>query len=47
MELLSDELLIETYFSAVQFNLDKEFIKLLAGEIKRRQLNPEMIRLGA
>ncbi|ASS66670.1 MULTISPECIES: sporulation histidine kinase inhibitor Sda [unclassified Paenibacillus] len=47
MELLSDELLIETYFSAVQFNLDYDFIKLLKGELKRRQLSPESIRLGA
>ena len=47
MELLSDDLLIETYFSALQFNLDKEFIKLLKGEMQRRQLNPETIRLGA
>lgn len=47
MELLSDELLIETYFNAIQFNLDYDFIKLLKGELKRRQLNPDSIRLGA
>lgn len=47
MELLSDELLVETYMAAVQLNLDPDFIQMLIGELKRRQINPDKIRLGA
>ncbi|MDQ6419870.1 sporulation histidine kinase inhibitor Sda [Paenibacillus sp. LHD-117] len=36
MDLLSDELLIDTYFAAIEFKLEPEFIRMLAVEVKRR-----------
>lgn len=47
MELLSDELLIDTYYSAIQFKLEPEFIRLLALEMKRRKVNPEARKITA
>ncbi|MGM0881936.1 MAG: sporulation histidine kinase inhibitor Sda [Bacillota bacterium] len=47
MELLSDELLIDTYYAAIQFKLEPEFIRLLALEMKRRQVNPEARKITA
>ncbi|EFM08741.1 sporulation histidine kinase inhibitor Sda [Paenibacillus sp. MMS18-CY102] len=47
MELLSDDLLVDTYFAAIQLHLDQEFIRLISEEIMRRQINPESYRLGA
>ncbi|ALS26770.1 sporulation histidine kinase inhibitor Sda [Paenibacillus cisolokensis] len=47
MELLSDELLVDTYFAAIQYKLDPEFIRLLAIELKRRKINPEAYEIGA
>lgn len=44
MEILSDELLMDAYQAAMQFNLEPEFIQLLAAEIKRRQINPDSVR---
>ncbi|WP_274652461.1 sporulation histidine kinase inhibitor Sda [Paenibacillus humicola] len=44
MELLSDELLVDAYHSAIQYNLDADFIKLLAAEMIRRQINPDTYR---
>nr|WP_183597314.1 sporulation histidine kinase inhibitor Sda [Paenibacillus phyllosphaerae] len=44
MEILSDELLLEAYHAAISFNLEPEFIHLLAAEIKRRQINPDNFR---
>lgn len=38
LHLLSDEHLIEAYYSAIQLNLDKEFIRLLAEELEKREL---------
>jgi len=38
MRLLSDEVLVESYHSAIRLHLDVEFIRLLAYEIKRRKL---------
>ncbi|WKB36881.1 sporulation histidine kinase inhibitor Sda [Terrilactibacillus sp. S3-3] len=38
MEKLSDDLLIESYFKAMELKLSKEFIKLMEQEIKRRSL---------
>lgn len=43
MELLSDELLVETYFAALQYKLDPEFIRMLQLEMKRRQINVEEV----
>jgi developmental checkpoint coupling sporulation initiation to replication initiation len=42
MELLSDELLLETYDAAIQFALEPEFIDMLELEMKRRQLSLEI-----
>lgn len=38
MKKLSDELLIESYFKAIELKLSKEFIRLIESEIKRRSL---------
>lgn len=47
MELLSDELLVDTYYAAIQFKLDTEFIRMLALELKRRRVNPEARKITA
>lgn len=47
MDMLSDELLVDAYHSAIQFNLDPDFIKLLTVEMIRRQINPETYRITA
>lgn len=36
MEQLSDELLVETYYEAIKYKLEPEFIRMLAVEMKRR-----------
>lgn len=38
MKNLSDELLIETYFKAIELNLSDDFLELLKKEIQRRSL---------
>lgn len=38
MHKLSDELLIKSYFKAIELKLSKEFIRLIESEIKRRSL---------
>ncbi|MFD1956190.1 sporulation histidine kinase inhibitor Sda [Paenibacillus thailandensis] len=45
MDLLSDELLVDTYFAAVQYKLDPEFIQMLQTELKRRQINLEALSI--
>ncbi|GFN31250.1 sporulation histidine kinase inhibitor Sda [Paenibacillus xylaniclasticus] len=47
MELLSDDLLIDSYVAAIQLHLEPEFIRLLSEELERRQINPESYRIGA
>lgn len=47
MELLSDDLLVDTYHAAVQLHLEPDFIHLLSEEMVRRQINPESYRIGA
>lgn len=47
MELLSDELLEDTYFAAIQFDLEPEFIHMLMLEMKRRQMNLETSSITA
>ncbi|GGD75113.1 sporulation histidine kinase inhibitor Sda [Paenibacillus nasutitermitis] len=47
MDMLSDELLVDAYHAAIQFNLDSDFIKLLTVEMIRRQINPETYRITA
>lgn len=39
MRLLSDELLIETYYKAIELKLSPEFIRLIETEMDRRALN--------
>ncbi|WCK52915.1 sporulation histidine kinase inhibitor Sda [Aneurinibacillus sp. Ricciae_BoGa-3] len=41
MNLLSDEVLLDAYFKAIQLKLEKDFILLLYSEIQRRNL-PEI-----
>ena len=38
MKELSDKLLIEAYYKAIELNLSKEFILLIESEIKSRSL---------
>ena len=38
MKNLSDELLIESYYKAIELQLSPEFIRLLEQELKRRSL---------
>ncbi|RSK29384.1 sporulation histidine kinase inhibitor Sda [Bacillus sp. HMF5848] len=38
MRKLSDELLIESYYKALELKLSDEFIELIASEIRRRRL---------
>lgn len=40
VKLLNDESLIETYYKALELELEEEFIKLLEKEMERRQLEP-------
>ncbi|WP_336784821.1 sporulation histidine kinase inhibitor Sda [Paenibacillus sp. MMO-177] len=39
MDLLSDELLEDTYLAAIQYKLEDDFIRMLLLEMKRRQIN--------
>lgn len=39
MAMLSDEMLLESYYMATELHLDREFIALLLAEIHRRNLN--------
>ncbi|OMF28066.1 sporulation inhibitor A [Paenibacillus sp. FSL H8-0548] len=47
MELLSDEMLVDTYYAAMHFELEPEFIRMLAIELKRRHINPETVKITA
>jgi len=46
VEILSDDMLLESYYTAVQLKLDPAFIRLLAAEMQRRNLKPDL-RIGA
>ncbi|WP_017755864.1 sporulation histidine kinase inhibitor Sda [Calidifontibacillus oryziterrae] len=39
MRTLSDELLIESFYKAIELNLNPDFIQLIQTEIDRRHLN--------
>lgn len=39
MAMLTDEMLLESYYMATELNLDREFIALLLAEIHKRDLN--------
>lgn len=47
MELLSDEMLVDTYYAAIHFELEPDFIRMLTVEMKRRRLNPEAFKITA
>lgn len=47
MEQLSDELLIDTYFAAIECKLDPEFIRMLAVEMKRRGVDLAACKITA
>lgn len=47
MEHLSDELLIDTYYAAMEYKLDSDFIRMLALEMKRREIEPASRRNSA
>ena len=42
MDKMTDELLIECYFLAIELHLQPEFITLLETEIRRRSLSNEI-----
>ncbi|GAY76319.1 sporulation histidine kinase inhibitor Sda [Sporolactobacillus inulinus] len=46
MDILSDDLLIESYVKAKEYNLSADFIRLIEEEIKRRSLDKEMKQTG-
>ena len=39
MKKITDQLLIESYFKAIELDLDKDFILVLEEELKRRGLS--------
>ena len=36
MDQLTDELLVDTYYAAIEYKLEPEFIRMLADEIRSR-----------
>lgn len=44
MRLMSNEVLIDSYFKALNLKLEEEFLELLLEEIRRRKLNLEYYR---
>lgn len=40
MDILTDELLVDTYHAAIEYKLDPDFIRMLAQEMKRRNMSP-------
>jgi developmental checkpoint coupling sporulation initiation to replication initiation len=47
MRLLSDDLLIDTYFRAIDLKLEEAFIQLILKEVNRRKLNIRQQSRGA
>ncbi|MCU6709824.1 sporulation histidine kinase inhibitor Sda [Paenibacillus sp. J5C_2022] len=47
MDQLSDKLLIDTYYAAIEYKLEAEFIRMLAFEMKRRGLEAKDQRHSA
>jgi developmental checkpoint coupling sporulation initiation to replication initiation len=47
MNMLSDDLLLESYFAAMKLRLDPNFIRMLAIEMMRRNMKPAALRIGA
>ncbi|ALS23470.1 MULTISPECIES: sporulation histidine kinase inhibitor Sda [Paenibacillus] len=46
MKLISDEMLVESYFKAIELQLEDEFVALLLDEIRHRQINLDYYRAG-
>lgn len=44
MKLISNEMLVESYFRAIDLHLEEEFVELLLDEIRRRKLNLDYYR---
>ncbi|MBM7569960.1 sporulation histidine kinase inhibitor Sda [Aquibacillus albus] len=40
---LSDDLILESYYTAISLELEKDFIQLILGEIRRRQIEVELV----
>lgn len=47
MKLISNDILVDSYFKAIDLKLEEEFVALLLEEIKRRQINLEYYKPGA
>lgn len=39
MRLISNEILVDSYFKAIDLKLEQDFVDLLLEEIRRRQIN--------
>ncbi|MEK8132436.1 sporulation histidine kinase inhibitor Sda [Paenibacillus filicis] len=46
MKLISNEILVDSYFKALDLMLEEEFVELLLEEINRRQLDLNFYREG-
>ncbi len=46
MAILSDEMLLDSYHLAVELKLERDFIKLLLAEIKKRKLGIQQMKLA-
>ncbi|WP_020616054.1 sporulation histidine kinase inhibitor Sda [Paenibacillus daejeonensis] len=46
MEILSDEMLIDTYETAVHLELEPDFLQLLLTEIRRREIPADCSLVG-
>ncbi|KPV55512.1 MULTISPECIES: sporulation histidine kinase inhibitor Sda [Paenibacillus] len=46
MKLISNEILVDSYFKAVDLKLEEDFVELLLDEIKRRQINLDFYKEG-
>ncbi|OAB36499.1 sporulation inhibitor sda [Paenibacillus macquariensis subsp. defensor] len=44
--MLSDEMLLDSYHLAVELKLERDFIKLLLAEIKKRKLGIQQMKLA-
>ena len=46
MKLISNEILVDSYFRAIDLQLEEEFVQLLLDEIRNRQINLDYYRAG-
>lgn len=47
MDQLTDELLVDTYYAAIEYKLDTDFIRMLADEMRRRGVDLSSRRFSA